>query len=63
MNRRSRLVLRVTHPHGGRTYALVDQIDLNVRGYLDYPRADVSALFDADPAILACRQRLRSLNR
>ena len=29
--------------------------DLNVRGYLDHPEAEVSALCDADPAILARR--------
>ena len=29
--------------------------DLNVRGYLDHPDAEVSALSDADPAILVCR--------
>jgi len=29
--------------------------DLNVRGYLDHPDAEVSALCDADPAILARR--------
>ena len=29
--------------------------DLNVRGYLDHPEAEVSALYDADPAILARR--------
>jgi hypothetical protein len=35
MNRRSRLVFASDAPHGGRTYALVDQIDLNVVGYFD----------------------------
>ena len=29
--------------------------DLNVRGYLDHPQAEVSALCDTDPAILARR--------
>jgi predicted dehydrogenase len=29
--------------------------DLNVRAYLDHPDAEVSALCDADPAILARR--------
>ena len=29
--------------------------DLNGRGYLDHPEAEVSALCDADPAILARR--------
>jgi predicted dehydrogenase len=29
--------------------------DLNVRGYLDHPEAEVSALCDADPDILAHR--------
>ena len=29
--------------------------DLNVRGYLDHPEAEVAALCDADPAILARR--------
>ena len=29
--------------------------DLNVRGYLDHPEAEISALCDADPAILARR--------
>ena len=29
--------------------------DLNVRGYLDHPEAEVAALSDADPAILARR--------
>jgi predicted dehydrogenase len=29
--------------------------DLNVRGYLDHAEAEVSALCDADPAILARR--------
>jgi len=29
--------------------------DLNVRGYLDHPEAEVSALCDADPALLARR--------
>ena len=29
--------------------------DLNVRGYLDHAEAEVSALRDADPAILALR--------
>lgn len=29
--------------------------DLNVRGYLDHPEAEVSALCDADPATLARR--------
>jgi len=29
--------------------------DLNVRGYLDHPEAEISALCDADPALLASR--------